>query len=95
LIEAARKIRIPALLVRGRSAELVKEAHAREFLGLVPHADYVDVSGAQHMAAGDRNVTSLLLSYRSMDGCRWPSEFRNLCEVDAPSVPDFKHFYDV
>lgn len=55
LIEAARRIRIPALLVRGGSSELVKEAHAREFLALVPHADYVDVSDARHMVAGDRN----------------------------------------
>lgn len=55
LIGAARRIQIPALLVRGASSELVKEAHAKEFLELVPHADYVDVSGARHMVAGDRN----------------------------------------
>ena len=55
LMEAARRIQIPALLVRGASSELVKEAHAKEFLELVPHADYVDVSGARHMVAGDRN----------------------------------------
>jgi pimeloyl-ACP methyl ester carboxylesterase len=42
-------------LVRGASSELVKEAHAKEFLDLVPHADYVDVGGARHMVAGDRN----------------------------------------
>ena len=55
LVEAARRIQIPALLVRGASSELVKEAHAKEFLDLVPHADYVDVGGARHMVAGDRN----------------------------------------
>jgi pimeloyl-ACP methyl ester carboxylesterase len=55
LIDAARRIQIPALLVRGASSELVKEVHAKEFLELVPHADYVDVSGARHMVAGDRN----------------------------------------
>jgi len=55
LVEAARHIQIPALLVRGGSSELVKEAHAKEFLELVPHADYVDVSGARHMVVGDRN----------------------------------------
>jgi hypothetical protein len=33
----------------------VKEAHAREFLQLVPHAEYLDVGGAQHMVAGDQN----------------------------------------
>jgi pimeloyl-ACP methyl ester carboxylesterase len=46
---------VPALLVRGGSSELVNEAHAREFLELVPHAEYVDVSGARHMVAGDQN----------------------------------------
>jgi pimeloyl-ACP methyl ester carboxylesterase len=55
LIEAARQLKIPALLVRGGSSELVQEAHAREFLDLVPHAEYADVSGARHMVAGDRN----------------------------------------
>jgi pimeloyl-ACP methyl ester carboxylesterase len=55
LVEAARRIRIPALLVRGASSELVQERHARDFLELVPHASYVDVSGARHMVAGDRN----------------------------------------
>jgi pimeloyl-ACP methyl ester carboxylesterase len=55
LVDAARRIRIPALLVRGGSSELVQEAHVKEFLELVPHADYVDVGGARHMVAGDRN----------------------------------------
>jgi pimeloyl-ACP methyl ester carboxylesterase len=55
LVQAARRIAIPALLVRGASSELVQEAHAKEFLELVPHASYVDVSGARHMVAGDRN----------------------------------------
>ena len=65
LIEAARRIRIAALLVRGGSSELVKEAHAKEFLELVPHADYVDVSDARHMVAGDRNdhFTAAVLSF--------------------------------
>ena len=55
LVEAARQLKVPALLVRGASSELVQEAHAKEFLELVPHAEYVDVSGARHMVAGDRN----------------------------------------
>jgi pimeloyl-ACP methyl ester carboxylesterase len=55
LIDAARKLKIPALLVRGSSSELVQEAHAKEFLELVPHAEFADVSGARHMVAGDRN----------------------------------------
>lgn len=55
LVDAARRLKIPALLVRGASSELVQEAHAREFLDLVPHAEWADVSGARHMVAGDRN----------------------------------------
>jgi hypothetical protein len=27
----------------------------QEFLGLVPHAEYVNVDDARHMVAGDRN----------------------------------------
>jgi pimeloyl-ACP methyl ester carboxylesterase len=55
LVAAAKAITIPALLVRGASSELVQEEHAKDFLKLVPHASYVDVTGARHMVAGDRN----------------------------------------
>jgi pimeloyl-ACP methyl ester carboxylesterase len=55
LIAAARSLKIPTMLVRGAASELVHESHAREFLALVPHASYADVSGARHMVAGDRN----------------------------------------
>ena len=55
LVSAAKRVTIPALLVRGASSELVQEEHAKDFLKLVPHATYVDVSGARHMVAGDRN----------------------------------------
>lgn len=52
---ATRNIRQPLMLVRGRMSELVTEEIAREFLQLVPHAEYVDVEHARHMVAGDRN----------------------------------------
>jgi non-heme chloroperoxidase len=52
---AARSLRIPTLLVRGRLSDLLSEAGARHFLELAPHARYADVSGAGHMVAGDRN----------------------------------------
>jgi pimeloyl-ACP methyl ester carboxylesterase len=55
LVSAARRLKVPALLVRGASSELVQQAHAKEFLELVPHAEYADVTGARHMVAGDRN----------------------------------------
>jgi pimeloyl-ACP methyl ester carboxylesterase len=55
LTAAARRLAIPTLLVRGAASELVKPEHVRDFLGLVPHAEYADVSGARHMVAGDQN----------------------------------------
>jgi pimeloyl-ACP methyl ester carboxylesterase len=65
LVEAARCVRAPALLVRGTSSELVSPDHVREFLELVPHAEYMDVVGARHMVAGDRNdrFSAAILSF--------------------------------
>ncbi len=53
--EAARRLRLPTMLVRGQLSDLVTEAEARAFLELVPHAVYVDVKDASHMIAGDEN----------------------------------------
>ena len=55
LEEAARSLRLPVLLVRGQQSELVTEEAVAAFRALVPHAGFVDVSGAGHMVAGDRN----------------------------------------
>ena len=55
LIGASTALGLPVLLVRGTRSELVSDAHVEEFRRLVPHADYVDVSDAGHMVAGDRN----------------------------------------
>lgn len=55
LAEAARALTIPVLLVRGQQSELVTEAAVADFKTMVPHAQFVDVSGAGHMVAGDRN----------------------------------------
>ena len=52
---AARALRVPTLLVRGRQSDVVSAEGARAFLDVVPHARYVDVSGAGHMVAGDQN----------------------------------------
>jgi pimeloyl-ACP methyl ester carboxylesterase len=48
-------LRLPTLLVRGRSSDLLSEEGAQEFLARAPHAEYADVAGAGHMVAGDRN----------------------------------------
>jgi pimeloyl-ACP methyl ester carboxylesterase len=55
LEQAARALRIPTLLVRGKNSDLLSAEGAQQFLELVPHASYVDVSGAGHMVAGDKN----------------------------------------
>ena len=55
LREAARGLNVPTLLVRGRQSDLLSEEGAQELLQLVPHAQMVDVAGAGHMVAGDRN----------------------------------------
>jgi pimeloyl-ACP methyl ester carboxylesterase len=55
LSKAARNITVPTLLVRGRVSDLLSEEGAQELLELVPHAQMVDVAGAGHMVAGDRN----------------------------------------
>jgi pimeloyl-ACP methyl ester carboxylesterase len=55
LSAAARNITVPTLLVRGRVSDLLSEEGARDLLTLVPHAEFVDVEGAGHMVAGDKN----------------------------------------
>lgn len=46
---------VPMLLVRGQMSDLVTEERAAEFIARFPQIDFVDVSGAGHMVAGDRN----------------------------------------
>jgi pimeloyl-ACP methyl ester carboxylesterase len=56
LIEAARSIRIPTLLISGGASDIVSEDTIDEFLALVPHARHVRVSEATHMIVGDDNA---------------------------------------
>jgi pimeloyl-ACP methyl ester carboxylesterase len=55
LEDAARALTLPVLLVRGRQSDVLSEAGAHALQALVPHARSVDVAGAGHMVAGDRN----------------------------------------
>ena len=55
LLDAARGLRVPTLLVRGKLSDVVSLEGAAEFRAAAPHARFVDVSGAGHMVAGDRN----------------------------------------
>ena len=51
----ARNIQIPTLLVRGVQSDIVGEAEVAHFRELMPQAEYVDVQGAGHRVAGDKN----------------------------------------
>jgi pimeloyl-ACP methyl ester carboxylesterase len=55
LREAARNVRVPTLLVRGRLSEIVSDAGVEELRTLVPHCAVAEVHDAGHMVAGDRN----------------------------------------
>jgi pimeloyl-ACP methyl ester carboxylesterase len=56
LLEAARRIRIPTLLISGGASDIVSDATIDEFLALVPHARHVSVPQATHMIVGDDNA---------------------------------------
>jgi non-heme chloroperoxidase len=51
----ARNLALPTLLVRGGLSDILSEDGARSFLQMCPHSEYVNVTGAAHMVAGDRN----------------------------------------
>ena len=54
-VEAILRNKVPMLLVRGQMSDLVTEERADEFISRFPEIDFVDVGGAGHMVAGDRN----------------------------------------
>jgi pimeloyl-ACP methyl ester carboxylesterase len=55
LEECARNLTLPTLLVRGGLSDILSEGGAQEFLALCSRAKFVNVTGAAHMVAGDRN----------------------------------------
>ncbi|WP_328993351.1 alpha/beta hydrolase [Kribbella sp. NBC_01245] len=54
-LAAARAASVPILLVRGAISDVVSDVIAAEFCAKVPAAQRIDVAGAGHMVAGDRN----------------------------------------
>jgi pimeloyl-ACP methyl ester carboxylesterase len=54
--DAAARITVPLLLVRGKQSDVVGPEGVAELRRLVPHARYADVSDAGHMVAGDDNA---------------------------------------
>ena len=55
MMEYARNVTVPALLVRGRMSDVISEAGVAAYREAIPHGEFVDVGGAGHMVAGDRN----------------------------------------
>ncbi|MBX7451006.1 alpha/beta hydrolase [Mycolicibacterium sp. 3033] len=55
LEQAAIELTIPILLIRGRLSDVVSEEAVADFLQKVPGAEFVELSGAGHTAAGDDN----------------------------------------
>jgi pimeloyl-ACP methyl ester carboxylesterase len=53
--DAARALRLPTLVVRGKMSDVLSVEGAQELVSLVEGAQYVDVSDAHHMVAGDDN----------------------------------------
>jgi len=53
--DAAARLRIPTLLVRGGQSDVVSEAGMADMLRLVPTAEVIEVAAAGHMVAGDDN----------------------------------------
>lgn len=55
LLEAARRIEVPVLLVSGGRSDVVSHDTIGEFMQLLPHARHVQLPHATHMLAGDAN----------------------------------------
>jgi pimeloyl-ACP methyl ester carboxylesterase len=55
LEQAVLDLTIPILLIRGKLSDVVSPEGVKDFLGKVPHAEFVELSDAGHTAAGDDN----------------------------------------
>ena len=55
LLEAAERVRIPTLLVRGLQSDIVTDQGVAEFKQRLKQLEVYDVRDAGHMVAGDRN----------------------------------------
>ena len=65
LLDAARRLTLPVLLVSGGRSDLVSARTIAEFLELVPHAEHESITDATHMVVGDANdrFTDTILEY--------------------------------
>jgi pimeloyl-ACP methyl ester carboxylesterase len=55
LDQAARRVSVPTLLIRGRESDVLSRIGVDQLLELIPHAEATEVATAGHMVAGDQN----------------------------------------
>jgi pimeloyl-ACP methyl ester carboxylesterase len=55
LVNAAKCMRVPMLLISGKQSDIVSDSTIAEFLACVSHARHVRVEKATHMVVGDEN----------------------------------------
>ncbi len=70
LLDAARQVRVPTLVVRGMQSDLVTPEAVAELVEAVPQASFVDVADAGHMVAGDQNDHFAVAVINFLDGLR-------------------------
>ncbi|MEW6477754.1 MAG: alpha/beta hydrolase [Actinomycetota bacterium] len=74
LTAAARRVKVPTLVVRGGRSDVISDQGVAHFLDAVPHATPLTVPDAGHMVAGDRNdafcgaIVAFLAQHQA--GCR-------------------------
>lgn len=55
LVRIASRVTLPTLLVQGGQSDIVDDDGVEEMRRLVPQTEILEVGGASHMVAGDRN----------------------------------------
>jgi non-heme chloroperoxidase len=60
LLDDARRVACPTLVVRGAMSDVLSDEGVKELLGAIPHAESATVERAGHQVAGDRNDAFLV-----------------------------------
>jgi pimeloyl-ACP methyl ester carboxylesterase len=55
LMDVSKRVTMPTLVVRGERSDIVDDEGLAEMRRLVPQCEFIEVAGAGHMVAGDRN----------------------------------------
>lgn len=70
LDRATASITVPTMLLKGSESDIVSDETVAHMRQIMPDADYIDISGAGHMVAGDRNdaFNSAIFSFLKKHG---------------------------